>query len=123
MHSAAVAEHTAAVAKYCFAERWLRDRRGIARIEADTSLARSLVRRGRARIAHNLYWGSLGAAFIVGVPLAVLFRWVPTDHAIGHGLAHGTREARDGANRLAARVKGAPLAVPRPEMIIESAVV
>ena len=66
---------------------------------------------------------SLGATFIVGVPLTLLLRWVPTDHAIGHGIAHGSRQGRETANRLVARVKRSPETVDHSEIVIESAVV
>ena len=123
MQSAAVVEHIAAVAHYCFAERWLRDRRDIGRIEPDSGGARSLPRRVRTRVAYGLYWGGYASSFILGVPLAFLFRWVPTDHAIGHGLTDGTREGSVDANVLAAKIKGTTSSVPRSLMLIEAAVV
>ena len=123
MESAAVVEHISAVAHYCFAERWLRDRRDIGRIEPDPGSARSLPRRVRMRVADGLYWGGYASSFILGVPLAFLFRWVPTDHAIGHGLADGTREGSSDANRLAANIKGTTSGVPRSLMLIEAAAV
>ena len=73
-------------------------------------------------MAHDLYWGGFGASFILGIPLTWLFRWVPTDHAIGHGLADGSRDGRDEANRKAANLKGTDIGVPRSLMLTETAV-
>jgi hypothetical protein len=122
MESAAVVEHISGVAHYCFAERWLRDRRGIDRIAPDPGGARSLPRRVRTRVASGLYWAGYAPSFILGVPLALLFRWVPTDHAIGHGLADGGRDGGARADRLAAKIKGTG-SVPRSLMLIEAAAV
>jgi hypothetical protein len=123
MESAAVVEHICAVANYCFAERWLRVRRDIGRIEPDPGGARSLPHRVRTRVAYGLYWGGYATSFILGMPLAFLFRWVPTDHAIGHGLADGTRHGSVDANRLAAKIKGTTSSVPHSLMLIEAAAV
>jgi hypothetical protein len=121
MQSAAVVEHISAVAHYCFAERWLRDRRDIGRIEPDSGGMRSLPRRVRTRVAYSLYWGGYAASFIIGVPLTLLFAWVPTDHAVGHGLADGACEASVEANRLAAKIKGTTSSLPRSLMLLEAA--
>jgi len=123
MHSAATIEHTAAVAKYCFAERWLRQRHRIARIEPDEGHARSLVRRARSRMANSAYWGSFGAGFVLSVPFAWLLRRVPTDNVVMHGLAHGRLDGQETARRAVAKLKGTAVAESRAQLILDAAVV
>jgi len=123
MHSASTIEHTAAVAKYCFAERWLRHRRRIARIEPDPEHARSFIRRARARTANSIYWGSFGAGFVLSVPFAWLFRRVPTDNVVVQGIVHGQQDGQEKARHAAARLKGSAVPESRAQMILDAAVV
>jgi hypothetical protein len=123
MHSASTIEHTAAVAKYCFVERWLRSRRRIDRIQPDPEHARSFIRRARARTANSVYWGSFGAGFVLSVPFAWLFRRVPTDNAVLEGIKNGRLDGQESARRAAARLTGSAAPDSRAQTILDAAVV
>lgn len=121
MHAAALTEHTAAVAKFCFAERWLRQRGRLERIEPDPKRARSVVGRTRARVANNVYWGAFGISFLVAVPVAWMFSWVPTDNVVFHGLQEGRDDACRDVDRLVGKIKGNAPHVSRAQMLIDVA--
>ncbi|MBS0262640.1 MAG: EcsC family protein [Planctomycetes bacterium] len=121
MHSAALTEHTAAVAKFCFEERWLRQRRGIERIAPDRMLARSLVGRVRARVANNVYWGAFGTSFVVCVPFAWLLQWIPRQNVVSQGLVNGRDHACSDVEQLTLKWKGESEVEPRAATMIELA--
>jgi hypothetical protein len=121
MHSAALTEHTAAIAKFCFEERWLRQRRQIDRIQPDPKLARSLVGRMRARVANNIYWGAFGVSFLVCVPLVLAFRWMPTGNVLFQGLERGRNDACRDVERLVEKFKGESAAEPHAQVLMEFA--
>jgi len=121
MHSAALTEHTAAVAKLCFEERWLRQRNKVDAIQPDPKLARSLVRRVRARAANSVYWGSFGLSFVVCVPFVWAFGWIPTRNVLFQGFEEGQDDACRDAERLVRRLKGESNSNPRAQFLTEVA--
>ena len=102
MHSAALTEHTAAVAKFCFTERWLRQHQKIDRILPDPKLARSLVGRTRARVANSVYW-------------------IPNKNVLFHGFEQGRDDACRDVERLMERWKGESAAEPHARMLMKFA--
>jgi hypothetical protein len=121
MHSAALTEHTAAVAQFCFEERWLKYREKVDRIEPDRKLARSVVRRARARVANSIYWGAYGTTFLVCVPFAWVASLFPARNVVFRGLADGRDDGSGDADRLVAKIRGAEVVKSRSEMVIELA--
>jgi len=122
VHSAATIEHTAAVAKYCFAERWLRHRHHIARISPDAEWSRSLLRRAGSRVANTVYWGAFGAGFVLSAPLVWLLHYVPTENVVCRGILDGKQEGEQSARRVVGNLKGPVTQTSRAEALLDAAV-
>ena len=120
-HSAALTEHTAAVAQFCFEERWLRHRQKIEKIEPRREFARSLVRRVRARTSNSVYWGAFGTSFVLCVPFAWIGSWFPTRNPVFRGLANGQQDGSADAQRLVAELTGSNEPSTRERIAIEAA--
>jgi hypothetical protein len=111
---ATTTQHVARVAKFTFQERWLRlNGKVVDRIPPERSLARPWLKRAGVGVAASGYWATFGVSFLVSVPFVWLFRFVPTNHALGQGMAAGRGAASNDAERLISKVKGAAAVEPQ----------
>lgn len=122
MYSASLTEHTAAVAKYCFMERWLIHHQKIDIINPDRKLAHTFLGRSRLRVENNVYWGAFGVSFLMCVPVAWLLSWIPANPAF-RGIADGRIDASTDAVRLVKKVTGVEQKPLTTEALVETAVV
>jgi hypothetical protein len=121
MHSATLTEHTAAVAKYCFIERWLRYHQKVDSIAPDRKRVRSVIGRSRLRIANSVYWGTFGVTFLICVPLVWLVDWIPSKNPVFEGLSDGRADARDEAVRLVEKLTATQHGAPVAQSLLDAA--
>jgi hypothetical protein len=107
MQFATMTQHVARVAKFTFQERWLRVNGKLTlRIEPERRLARTWLKRAGAGVVVPAYWATFGVSFLISVPVVWMFRFVPTNHALGHGMAAGKQAASHDVERLLSAIKG-----------------
>ncbi len=120
VESARLTQQVAQIARFTFQERWLRANNKISRIPPDAHYARSLPRRVSIQVASGIYWLGFGASFLVSVPTALFFGWVPKDHALGRGMVDGSQAAGNDVQQLLSKVVG-PAKKPAPDFGTEPA--
>ncbi len=107
MQFATMTQHVARIAQFTFQERWLRLNGKLAdRIPPERALARPWVKRAATTVGASAYWATFGVSFLVSVPVLWLFRFVPTNHALGRGMAAGSRAAAYDVELAMSAIKG-----------------
>jgi len=107
MQFATMTQHVARIAKFVFQERWLRVNGKLAgRIQPERRFARPWVIRAGAGVGASVYWVTFGVSFLISVPVVWLFRFVPTNHTLGHGMAAGKQAASRDVDRLISAIRG-----------------
>jgi hypothetical protein len=113
VHDAAFAHHVAEVAKYCYQARWLRRQGKIERVEALPQFARSRLALLGESVSHGVYWGCFTLSLMVSYPPLLLCNLIPSNNALGRGLADGRDAARADVARWRGRSR-APSAASEP---------
>ena len=102
---ATTTQHVARVAKFTFQERWLRMNGKLEdRIPPERTFARAWMKRAGTGACTSAYWATFGVSFLVSVPVVWLFRFLPTNHALGHGIAAGSCAASHDAVHVIEKV-------------------
>jgi hypothetical protein len=110
MQFATMTQHVARIAKFTFQERWLRVNGKLAeRIPPERSLARPWVKRAGGSVSASAYWATFGVSFLVSVPVVWLCRFIPMNHALGHGIVAGGGAATRNVGRVISAIKGKAL--------------
>jgi len=120
IHDAALMQFVGDVARFSFQERWLRKQGKVTRIQPVAALARPARQRVHDGLAAHVYWACFAASFLIVYPPLLLASLVPTDNALGHGLANGRDVARQDvgqlrtwlSTKLRALTQPAPVPVP-----------